>query len=53
MTINTLITGPTHGVGRATALALAQKGHKLFLLCRNKELGHALCDEIATIANAP
>lgn len=53
MAINTLITGPTHGVGRATALALAQKGHKLFLLCRNKELGHALCDEIAAIKSAP
>jgi NAD(P)-dependent dehydrogenase (short-subunit alcohol dehydrogenase family) len=33
-------------------LALAGKGHKLILLCRNKELGQALCDEIAAVDNA-
>jgi NAD(P)-dependent dehydrogenase (short-subunit alcohol dehydrogenase family) len=41
-----LITGPTHGVGRATALALAGQGHRLILLCRNRALGQALCAKI-------
>ncbi|NRB36859.1 MAG: SDR family NAD(P)-dependent oxidoreductase [Pseudomonadales bacterium] len=47
-----LITGPTNGIGRETALALARKGYKLFLLCRNPELGQALVEEISTIANS-
>lgn len=46
MATNTLITGPTHGIGRATAIALASRGHKLFLLCRSRELGLQLCREI-------
>ena len=49
---NTLITGPTNGIGRATALELAKQGHRLFLLCRNADLGHALVDEIIAL-NAP
>ncbi len=46
MTIHTLITGPTNGIGRATALELAKQQHKLFLLCRNESLGQALINEI-------
>lgn len=42
-----LITGPTHGIGRATALALAAQGHRMVLLCRNETLGRALCEEVA------
>lgn len=47
--INTLITGPTNGIGRATALALAKRGDKLFLLCRNEHLGQTLCEEITAL----
>lgn len=36
------ITGPTSGVGRATALALAERGARLLLLCRSLEKGEAL-----------
>lgn len=50
---NILITGPTNGLGKETALALAAKGHRLFLLCRNRQLGQALCEEIASLGNAP
>ena len=53
MTYNTLITGPTNGIGRETALALAKQGHRLFLLCRNRDLGEALVSEIAAIEGAP
>lgn len=37
-----LITGPTHGIGIATAHGLAAAGHDLLLLCRNEPLGRAL-----------
>jgi len=47
-----LITGPTNGIGRVTALTLAAQGHKLVLLCRNKSLGESLCDEIMQLENA-
>lgn len=50
---NTLITGPTNGIGRETALALARQGHRLYLLCRNPALGQTLCDDIVNIAGAP
>lgn len=50
---NTLITGPTHGIGRETALVLARKGHRLFLLCRNRAAGEELVDEIKVIDGAP
>lgn len=51
MTKTVLITGPTNGIGRETALDLAAKGYKLFLLCRNRSLGEALCDEINALPN--
>lgn len=47
-----LITGPTHGIGRETALALGLRGFKLFLLCRNRTAGEALCHEILAVPNA-
>ena len=50
--INTLITGPTHGIGRETALVLARKGHRLFLLCRNRAAGEVLVEEIKAIDGA-
>ena len=36
------ITGPTSGIGRATALALGEKGARLLLLCRSVEKGEEL-----------
>jgi len=41
-----LITGPTAGIGRAAALALAAQGAHLTLLCRSPEKGEALAAEI-------
>ncbi len=41
-----LITGPTAGIGRTTALALAAQGAELTLLCRSPEKGAALAAEI-------
>lgn len=41
-----LITGPTAGIGRATALSLAAKGATLTLLCRSTDKGAALAGEI-------
>lgn len=41
------ITGPTAGVGRATALELGKRGAQLLLLCRNAEKGAALAAELA------
>ena len=47
-----LVTGPTSGIGRATALSLAADGHRLILLCRNESLGQSLCAEIAALPDA-
>lgn len=52
MSKNIIITGPTSGIGRETALALAQQGHQLFLLCRNQQAGDKLIQEISAIAGA-
>lgn len=43
-----VITGPTAGIGRSSALSLASDGARLTLLCRNREKGEALAAEIAT-----
>jgi len=40
------ITGPTSGVGRATALALAGQGARLLLLCRNADKGATVAAEV-------
>ncbi len=40
------ITGPTAGIGRASALELAGQGASLTLFCRSLEKGAALKDEI-------
>ena len=44
---NVLITGPTNGIGRETALELAKAGAKTFLLCRDRSRGEALRAQIA------
>ena len=41
-----VITGPTAGIGRASALSLARDGADLTFLCRNLEKGEALASEI-------
>lgn len=40
------ITGPTAGIGRATALDLAAQGASLTLLCRNPDKGAALSEDL-------
>ncbi|MBT8453627.1 MAG: SDR family oxidoreductase [Deltaproteobacteria bacterium] len=43
---NVMITGPTEGIGRATAFALAERGARLHLLCRNPTKATALRDAL-------
>jgi len=45
---NVFITGPTEGIGRATALALARDGANLHLLCRNRSKAEALREELSS-----
>jgi NAD(P)-dependent dehydrogenase (short-subunit alcohol dehydrogenase family) len=46
-----LITGATSGIGRATALKLAELGASLILLSRNEIKGERICDQIRKINN--
>jgi NAD(P)-dependent dehydrogenase (short-subunit alcohol dehydrogenase family) len=41
-----VITGPTSGIGKVTALALARKGYHLVLLARSEEKAERLKEEI-------
>ncbi len=41
-----VVTGPTAGIGRSTALSLAKDGAKLTLMCRNRGKGEELAEEI-------
>lgn len=47
-----VITGPTSGIGKVTALALAQKGYRLVLLARNPEKARDLISEIGNQTTA-
>lgn len=47
-----LVTGPTNGIGRETALGLAALGHRLVLLCRNREAGQKLVNQISLMPQA-
>jgi retinol dehydrogenase-12 len=42
-----LITGATSGIGRATAKAIAASGATLYVVCRNREKGEALLNDLA------
>ena len=46
---NVFITGPTEGIGKATALALATEGANLHLLCRNPSKAEALREELRSL----
>jgi len=43
---NVMITGPTEGIGRATTFAMAERGARLHLLCRNPTKAEALRDAL-------
>src|SRR3982750_538057 len=45
----TVITGATSGIGKETAMALAKKGHAVYMLVRDTERGERLKQEITTI----
>lgn len=45
---NVFITGTTHGIGKATAMALAQQGFHLYLMVRNAEKGEGVKQDIIT-----
>jgi NAD(P)-dependent dehydrogenase (short-subunit alcohol dehydrogenase family) len=42
-----VVTGPTHGIGRPTALTLAELGARVVLVCRSKEKGDSVAREVA------
>jgi NAD(P)-dependent dehydrogenase (short-subunit alcohol dehydrogenase family) len=44
----TVITGATSGIGKETAMALAKKGHAIYMLVRDTEKGEELRQEIIT-----
>jgi retinol dehydrogenase-12 len=46
---NVFITGPTEGIGKATAFALAKDGANLHLLCRNPSKAEALREELQSL----
>ncbi len=51
---NILITGATGGLGKALALACAERGARVILLDRNKRLLERLCDQVESLgAPAP
>jgi NAD(P)-dependent dehydrogenase (short-subunit alcohol dehydrogenase family) len=50
---NALVTGPTSGIGRGTALALAESGAKLILVARNAAKCEAVAKEIMEAGGEP
>src|ERR1700729_3570253 len=41
-----IVTGANSGIGKETALGLAQKGARVVMVCRNAEKGRAALEEI-------
>lgn len=46
---NVFITGPTEGIGKATAVALAKEGANLHLLCRDPSKAEALREQLRSL----
>lgn len=46
-----LVTGPTQGIGRVTAIDLARRGATLVLIARDEQKGRALVEEITANGN--
>jgi NAD(P)-dependent dehydrogenase (short-subunit alcohol dehydrogenase family) len=46
-----VVTGGTEGIGRAVAIDLARKGHRVIIVGRNEEWGHAVCAELTQVYN--
>ena len=47
-----LITGANTGIGRVTAVALAQQGAQVFVACRSAERAQAVLEEVAALPGA-
>ena len=47
-----LITGATDGIGKETAIGMAENGYNLILIGRNEEKGKKVSDEIRKIADS-
>jgi NAD(P)-dependent dehydrogenase (short-subunit alcohol dehydrogenase family) len=48
-----LVTGASSGLGLRSAEALAAKGARLLLACRNATKGAAACDQVTAVATGP
>ena len=46
-----LVTGATSGIGEITATAMANMGATVYLVCRNREKGQRLAENIKQSAN--
>ena len=49
---NIVITGANSGIGKVTAIALAEMGATVIMMCRNKERGEKALQEIKQRANS-
>ena len=47
------VTGVTGGLGRAVSIALAVRGARVILVCRDRERGEAVRRDVASAATGP